>query len=234
MPAPPERWPGTNDWWTTPVGFAAGGLLALVLMVGLLVAGRHGESASAPAATRSASPADPAHRLSPGPREPTDADAAEFAVSLQPLGVSFTRRLAADANADGPREIVFASIAGEHVRMDVAAWDGQRYVIVASEDGGPAKEITDLQVRDVTGDDIPEIIAGHWLREGRDSVSIWGWDGATYAPQVAHGGCADGRHTYEVPGAQVGQGMITGTCDGLADVYKWERGAWIYEKIQAP
>ncbi|MGH8895999.1 MAG: hypothetical protein ACRDZ4_02985 [Egibacteraceae bacterium] len=219
--------------WVPAVGIGAGLLLAGTVAVALLTAGRAGGSAAtAPSSPEPAAPpAAVQHGPPPDPREPTGAEAAEFAASYQPPGAVAKRTLAANANADGRREIVFASVAGGVVRMDVAAWDGRGYHIVGTGHGGPAAEIVGLQIRDITRDKVPEIIVTQRASPGT-SVSIWGWDGATYAPQVARGGCADGRNTFGVNGAEVGVGTIVATCAASPrpprDVYTWDRRAKVW------
>jgi hypothetical protein len=211
------------------VGMGVGLLLAVTVTAMLLtVTGSSRQRVAVPPSSPSPAPGAVEPEALPEPREPTEAEAAEFAASYQPPGVVTKRAVAANANGDPRREIVFASVADGFVRMDVAAWDGRRYHIVGTGHGGPATEIVDLQIRDATGDRVPEIIVTQRTQEGT-SVSIWGWDGATYAPQVARGGCANGQNTFGVNGAEVGVGMITATCTASPqppkDVYLWNRRA---------
>ncbi|MGH8902567.1 MAG: hypothetical protein ACRDYA_13035 [Egibacteraceae bacterium] len=224
--------------WVPAVGIVAGLLLAVTIVAVLLAVGRAGRptggvhepfTPARPSTAQEAASAAP-----PDPREPTAAEAAEFAASYQPPAATAKRMAAANANVDGRHEIVFASIAGGVSRIDVAAWDGHAYQIVAMAQGGPAAEIVDLQIRDATRDRVPEIIVTQRAKQA-ESVSIWGWDGATYAPQVAHGGCANGRNTFGVNGAEVGVGTIIATCAASPEVrksvYTWNRRAktWVVE-----
>lgn len=227
--------------WAPAIGIVAGLLLAVTVVCMLLAAGRAGRSAvplepSAPARPPIAQPDTSAAQPGrpPDPREPTFAEAAEFAASYQPPAATSKRMVAANANADGRREIVFASIAGGVSRVDIAAWDGGAYQIVAMLQGGPAAEIVDLQIRDATRDRVPEVIVTQRADQTK-SVSIWGWDGATYAPQVARGGCANGRNTFGVNGAEVGVGTIITTCaaspEARKSVYTWNQraNAWVFK-----
>ena len=144
------------------------------------------------------------------------------------------RAAAQDANGDGRREIVIASIVGGIARVDVAAWEGQAYAVVATGQGAPADEVLDLQLREATGEGPPEIVLTSRGGPGT-SIALFGWDGASYVPQLARGGCVDGRHTFGVAGADVSVGRITATCDAAQpprrDVYRWDRTAnvWVYD-----
>jgi hypothetical protein len=219
------------------IGIGAGLLLAVAVTVVLVATGHAGrwvavppESAPAPAPALSTAQPEP---LLPNVRESTVAAAAEFAAAYQPPGAIVKRMVAANVNAERRREIVFASIAEGVSRMDVAAWDGRGYRIVGMGQGGPATEIVDLVIRDVTRDGVREIILLQRTEQSR-SVSIWGWDGARYAPQTARGGCADGRNTFGVNGAEAGVGTIIATCDASPrpskNVYIWDRraNAWVF------
>ncbi|MGH3926623.1 MAG: hypothetical protein ACRDTT_27810, partial [Pseudonocardiaceae bacterium] len=78
---------------------------------------------------------------------------------------------------------------------------------------------------------VPEIIVTQ-RADQRESVSIWGWDGTAYVPQVARGGCANGRSTFGVSGAEVGVGRIVATCAASRkSLYTWSRRskAWVPE-----
>lgn len=231
--------------WIPAIGLGAGLLLAVAVVVALVVLGGSGERTTVMRPGSPEAPVVPPWALSaaqpeppPGPREPTVGEAAEFAASYQPPGATAKRMVAANANVDGGREIVFVSIIDGASRMEVAAWDGREYQIVGRGRGGPATEIVDLAVRDATRDRVREIIVTQRNGQSR-SVSIWGWDGARYAPQVAVGGCADGRNTFGVNGAQVGVGTIIATCDaspeGPRSVYIWNSRAkaWVYDKTGA-
>lgn len=221
------------------IGIGAGLLLAVIVTAVLLGVARAGGSEitlpepAPPAPLGTTDPEPPA-----GSREPTDTEAAEFAASYSPLGAIAKRMVAADTNADGKREIVFAWVVGEIARMDVAAWDGYGYRIVGTGHGGPASEIVDLQIRDATRDKVREIIITQQAGQAR-SVSIWGWDGNTYVPQTARGGCADGRNTFGVNGAEVGVGTILATCDASPQpqthAYTWDprARAWVFKEAKA-
>lgn len=231
--------------WVPAAGIGAGLLLALTTAIVLVggtppvAEGRAGEPvATPPPAPPATAPAALQAEPPPGPREPTFAEAAEFAASYQPPGATAKRMVAANADDDSMREIVFASIVGGASRIDVAAWDGRGYRVVGTGEGGPATEIIDLWVRDVTHDRVREIIVSHRAERSK-SVSIWGWDGAAYAPQMARGGCASGRNTFGVNGAEVGVGTIIATCDASPhpqkSVYTWNQRseAWVFRETSA-
>jgi hypothetical protein len=226
-------------------GLGAGLLLAVTLVVVFVAVGRAGGSGTQPSSHAGSVVGQPGTSRSaqPGPlsgsREPTVTDAAEFAMSYQLPGAAAKRMVAANTNTDNRREIVFAVVTGGISRVEVAAWDGKGYHIVGKGRGGPATEIVDLWVRDVTKDKVSEIIVIQRTEQSR-SVSIWGWDGARYAPQVAVGGCADGGNTFGVHGAEVGMGTITATCDASPqprkNVYTWNARAqaWVSKEPGGP
>jgi hypothetical protein len=237
-PAPRSRKP-------VVLGLGAGALLALVLVGFLLAVGRatapvpvppdDAAPASEPALPEPA-PADPPAAPAvpappPAPREPADSEAAEFAAAFRPEGVTPARTAAQDANGDGRREIVFASVVAGVARVDVAAWGGHAYTVVATGAGGPADEILDLQVRDATGEGAREIVVAYRGAPGT-SASVWRWDGAAYVPLTARGGCMDGRPVFGVAGADVGAGRLTATCDAAqppqTDAYRWDRRARVF------
>jgi hypothetical protein len=177
-----------------------------------------------------------------GDREPTDADVAAFANRYQPPGGEQVDSVAVDVNADGRREVVFASIVADTTRIDVAAWDGQAYQVVYVGQGGPAEELTDLIIRDYTGDDTREIVTFQTVGEEGQSLSIWGWDGQRFTDQRAQGGCWNGQNTFGIVGATIRVEEISATCDGSplptdawpTETYRWNGMAWVYDGTSGP
>jgi hypothetical protein len=178
--------------------------------------------------------------VEPTDRPATDADAATFASTYDPPGGRDTQSVTVDVTNDGTNEVVVVSIAGNAVRLDVAVWNGQRYEVVFTDQGGPAEEITGFTVRDVTGSGTREIITTQ--ANDRRSLAIWGWDGTAFVPQVASGGCWDGTHVYGVDGAEVDDGELVATCDpelldivrGTRDVDVWDGQAWSFDRTEGP
>lgn len=149
----------------------------------------------------------------------------------------------ADVTGDGDLEVVFASIVGDSVRIDVARWNGRFYEISFVEYGAPAEQLESLEVSDYTGDGRRlEIVTQQSSGEQGESLSIWGWDGARFAAQAAEDGCWDGSNTFGVVGATIAEGRIEATCDGSplptaawpTDIYLWDGRSWVYEASRIP
>lgn len=258
------RSPGSSRRWRGPDRGVL--VIALFLLAVIFVAfaflrfSDGGDPVIAPPGTESPTPTEPtgeptptAPTSTPEPTEspteeptdaaePTDADAAAFASSYQPQGARSVDFVAVDITADERKEIVFASIVGDRSRIDIAAWDGQRYGIVYTGEGGSADVVDRFMVRDFTGNGFREVVTVQSVGGRGQSLSIWGYDGTSYAPQRARGGCWDGSHTYGVTGADISEGQIVATCDASplptaawpSDVYVWDGETWAYERTQAP
>ena len=238
---------------------AVAGIALLLLLVVVFLMTRGGDdptvapaptdSASAePSASASASPtqtepaASETAEADDAPREPTDADAAEFSETYRPQGAQAVQSVTADIDDDGRPEVVFASIHSDASRVDIARWDGREYQVVYTGEGGGAERIDGFRVADFTGDGPREIVIEQSLGAQGSSLSVWGWNGQAFAPQRAGGGCWDGSHTFGVTGASIEEGRITATCDGSplptaawpSDVYLWDagRGGWVYDHTE--
>lgn len=194
-----------------------------------------------PTPTPTATPT-PTPRTTPTDREPTDADAAAFSTSYEPPGATDAQAVTVDANADGRPEVVVVSLAGGLTRLDVAAWDGQAYEVVFTDQGGPAQRLEDFTVTDVNDDDVPEIVTRQATGSEGASLSLWAWNGEEFARQSAVGGCWDGSHTYGIVGVDLARGQIAATCDASplpaaawpSDVYEWDSDAWTYARTREP
>lgn len=233
------------------------GIALLLLIIVVLLTQRGGgdptvapptETASVseePTPTESAEPtesASPTEDAEPddAPREPTDADAAEFSETFRPQGAQAVQSVTADVDGDGQKEVVFASIHTDASRVDIARWDGREYQIVYTGQGGGAERIDDFRVADYTGDDAREVVISQSIGAQGSSLSVWGWNGQAFAPQRASGGCWDGSHTFGVTGASIERGQITATCDGSplptaawpSDVYEWDGDGWVYDHTE--
>lgn len=175
----------------------------------------------------------------PAQREPTEGDAAAFSASFDPPGARTVEFLVTDLDDDGHGEIVVASTAGGVVRLDVARWAGRDYEVVFTGQGGPAEEIEEFAVRDVTDDGQREIVTVQRTPE-RQSLSIWRFEDGEVVPLAARGGCWDGSHTYGETGATVEQGELRASCPpgedgtpaGRAEVYTWDGRAWTPETTE--
>ncbi len=161
----------------------------------------------APSPTLSPSPSPSPRATQISPRDPTDTDRARFAANYRPGGTSENRSVASDIDGDGQKEIVFAFIVDfeRRSRVEVADWTGTRYVISAAEPGGPADDISDFRVADVTGDAGPEIAVFQTFGTSGRSVSLWtGVPGGRLVPLTASGDCFNGSHTYGDTSAEIG------------------------------
>lgn len=201
-----------------------------------------------PSPTASPSPTVPS---SPTPRDPTDTDRARFARGYQPSESSDLEFVAADLDQDGIRELVFAYVDLEAsvATVDVAAWDGTAYGIVATAAGGPARLLDRLRVGDVNRDGRIEIATFQTSREG-SSLAIWQVprSGLRLIPLRGQGGCVDGTHVYGAVGATLsdidgdGAEEITATCNESplpvsqwrSDEYYWVRGAYRVVEPEEP
>ncbi len=178
----------------------------------------------------------------PQEREPTDADAASFAAAFEPPGAEDVEFVSVDVTGDGWAEIVFASLATDTTRVDVARWTGLAYEVVFTDAGGPAEEIVRFTVRDVSGDGVREIVTVQAVGQDGESLSIWGYDGEEFVRHEADGGCWDGSHTYGIIGAEARDGEIVATCDDAplptvawsSDVYVWDGSRWTYDRTETP
>lgn len=151
------------------------------------------------------------------PREPTDADRARFIAGYRPAGTSDHRNVAIDLDGDGQKEIVFAFVVdGEHrTQVDVADWLGTRYEITAAEAGGPAGNLADFRVQDLTADGVLDVLLAQTVGTSGTSASLWSSAGdGTLRPLTASGDCFDGSHTYGDAGVVVEDG----DGDGAAEI----------------
>lgn len=177
------------------------------------------------------------------PRDPTDADRARFIAAYRPPATSDHRNLAIDLDRDGVKEVVFAFVVDHQSRsqVDVAAWRGTSYEIVAAEAGGRADDLVDLQVRDLTADGDLEVVIIQRVGASGRSASVWrATTGGELTPLRAVGDCFHGSHTYGDTGVSIedrggdGRAEILATCEDPdrpqplwpTVVYAWSDGAY--------
>lgn len=203
--------------------------------------------------------ATPTPTPSPTEREPTDTDRGRFVASYQPEGASDLEHIAVDLDGDGRQEVLFAYVrntggasgADGVSHVDVAWWEGTSYAIGFRDDGGPADRVDRLRVADVNADEVIEVVVHQSVGSSGGSLSLWQAESPgrhRLRPLVAHGGCADGLHTYGVIGASLedrdgdGRAEIYATCDDSpapvaawsTDVYVWTDGAYRLDRTQLP
>lgn len=191
----------------------------------------------------------PSELPSPGtPRASTDADRADFVANYRPEGATQLRHLSMDVDGDGERELLFAMVGGDGLsRVDVAVWDGTRYVVASSDHGGQADRLEDLQLRELTGDGAVEVAVIQSVGASGASVSLWSiGPGGLLVPLVAEGGCFGGSHTYGATHVDIGgrtadgRSVIRGSCEETGSppplwpiaVYSWQAGAYRCDHVE--
>lgn len=193
-------------------------------------------SPSAPATPSPSPTVDP----SPPPTGPTEADKARFAAGYAPAGSHGVQHVALDLDLDGIEELLFTFVRERRSHVEIAAWDGAGYRVVASATGGRAQRVERVRVGDVNADGRTEIVV-HETDETGSSLSVLAVnDDRTLAGLRARGGCYDGSATYGVVGAELrdtnGDAVpeIVARCDDSPlpvsawseAVYRWEDGAY--------
>lgn len=189
---------------------------------------------------------DRRHRTPVPQRSPADssgppgaADRARFVAGHRPPGARHLRHVSVDL--DGGHEELLVAYVGLDDRashVDVAAWRGGRYEIVARVAGGRAQRLRDLVVDDINRDGRVDVVILQDHVGG--SLSAWTTAAGRLVPLRARGGCADGGHTYGIVGARLldsdgdGRLEIDATCDDSplpmsawsTDRYAWSQGAY--------
>lgn len=188
-----------------------------------------------PAPTGTATPTEVASR------PPGDADRGAFIATFRPDGASDLDVLASDVDRDGESEVVATYLRDGLLRLDVAWWNGGAYDVGTMLDGGVARDVTDVQVRDVNADGLVEIVVAHRGEGDMSALTIWQVRGrGDVAGLIAIGGCHSGRSTYGAIGATLedrnGDGIaeVYATCDDAplpradwsTDRYVWGDGAY--------
>lgn len=173
--------------------------------------------------------------------EPDDGDRGAFIRTFQPEGAVDLDVVAADLDGDGIREVVATYVGGGQVQLDVAWWNGTAYVVDTMLDGGDARRIDRLQVRDVNADGATDIVVEFTGDGSFGGLSLWTVAGnRQIAGLIAVGGCHSGRSTYGAIGASLvdrdgdGASEVAATCDDTplaladwtTDTYVWSEGAY--------
>lgn len=180
----------------------------------------------------------------PGPR---DVDRARFVAAHRPTGARDLTHVAADLDG-GVDELVFVYASAEDgvSRVEVAAWDGERYRVSERAVGGRARRINDLVVDDINGDGRLDVVVDQ--SDVGQSLSAWTATPTGLKPLAAVGGCHDARNTYGVVGARLvdrdadGRQEIEATCDDSplpvsawsTDRYGWRDGAYRHTPRPVP
>lgn len=194
-----------------------------------------------PGATATATAVPDPDPTEQGPREPTDADASDFAAALLEGDEGDGEFVLADLDTDGRNEVVVATRLGGRSRVDIATWDGSAYRLWFSGEGASADALAGVEVRDINGvPETPEVVVRQTSGEQGESITVWGMRDGQMVPYTAVDGCWDGSNTYGIIGASIADTRITATCDGSplptaawpSDIYVWdiELEAFAYER----
>ena len=182
----------------------------------------------------------PSPSASPSPSGPSEAEKARYAAAYAPEGSQGVEHVAIDLDADGIEELLFTYVRERRSRVDVAAWDGAEYRVVADATGGAAQRIERVRVGDVNADGRTEIVTFEADETGASLTAFAAVGADSIVGLRAVGGCYDGSATYGVVGAELrdtdGDGIpeIVARCDDSPlpvsawseETYRWEDGAY--------
>lgn len=174
-------------------------------------------------------------------RDPDDGDRGAFIRTFAPAAAVDLDLVANDLDGDGIREVVATYVADGQVQLDVAWWTGSAYRVDTQLDGGAARRIDRMQVRDINADGATEVVVEFTGDGSFGGVSLWTVTGnRQVSGLIAVGGCHSGRSTYGAIGATLsdrdgdGASEIMATCDDApltqadwtTDTYVWSDGAY--------
>src|SRR5690606_30492404 len=117
---------------------------------------------------------------------------------------------------DGDRvpERVSAALVRNTVEVTVERYvGGEQWEEVTTAMGAVADDLVGLWVRDVTGDDRPEVYTKQWVGVYGESVTLWSYADGRLQSMTASGGCWDGGNTFGVVGALVRRGQVVAICE---------------------
>lgn len=167
---------------------------------------------------------------------PTSADAAAFVATAASDGLRSREHVVVDLDGDTWNEVVTTGVRDGIGVVRVAWWTAAGYEVLATDEAGPGRDVTDLRAADVNRDGTMELlvkVAG----DGRGSLALWAVPGrARLVPLVAQGGCHDGSHVYGVTGARLeargdAPPAIVATCDDSPlPVADWSEQRWLWQK----
>lgn len=192
-----------------------------------------------PSASPTPSPT-PKGSPSPSPTGPSEADKARFASGYTPAGSHGVQHVALDLDLDGIEELLFTFVRERRSQVEIAAWDGSGYRVVASATGGRAQRVERLRVGDINADGRTEIVVHEADETGSSLTVLAVTDDRNLVGLRARGGCYDGSATYGVVGAELrdtdGDSVpeIVARCDDSPlpvsawseETYRWEDGAY--------
>ncbi|MGC9400131.1 MAG: FG-GAP repeat domain-containing protein [Anaerolineae bacterium] len=183
-----------------------------------------------------------------GPQASPTRAAAEDPLLLLPDSGEALHRATADLNGDGrAEEIILAGWGGSSERLSYDFL--QLFVIEPQESGGytiawqstslPTGRAEPLQVQDITGDGLPEVLSVQAPGAGGERLYVLAWQGQDYGWLSPQGGHFDGQLAFGENGARTsdldGDGLTEilasyGPAAAQTDVYAWNGAAYVYQE----
>jgi hypothetical protein len=169
-------------------------------------------------------------------------------VLLLPDSVEVLSQAAVDLDGDGAEEQVFLTGFGgaperlgyDFLQMFVIAADGSGgYAIAWQSEQLPTERAEPLQVQDVNGDSLPEVVSVQGMGASGEVLYLLGWQGDAYGWLTPQGGRFDGSDSFGENGVRVedvdGDGLAEilasyGPAAGSTDVYAWDGEAYVYQE----
>lgn len=209
-------------------------------MLSLLAACRPGVSPTPPAsATPAAMPT-----AAPGPT----GEAADDPTLLLPESAVPLDRVCADLNGDGSEEMVVLTGWGgganrlgyDFLQMFVIAAAGPgEYLIAWQSEQLPTDRAEPLQVKDVNGDGLPEVLSVQAMGASGEVLYLLNWQDGSYGWSTPQGGYFDGQDAFGETGVRIedidGDGLAEilasyGPATSWIDVYAWDGEAYVYQQ----
>lgn len=177
------------------------------------------------------------------PQPPAEDPALFLPESAEPV-----QRASADLNGDGTlEEIVLAGWGGacncvgyEALQMFVLTTDGaSAYDIAWQSTQLPSDRTESMEVQDVNGDGLPEVVSLQTMGANGESLYLLGWQNDGCGWLTPQGGHFDGQNAFGENGARVqdmdGDGIFEilasyGPAAAQTDVYAWDGEAYVYQR----
>jgi hypothetical protein len=155
----------------------------------------------------------------------------------------------ADLDGDGTVEMVFlAGFGGAPERLGydflqmlvIAPLESGEYRVVWESEQLPTDRAEPLQMQDLNGDGLPEVLSVQAMGASGETLYLLGWQDHGYGWLAPHGGQFDGQDAFGENGVRVedtdGDGLAEilasyGPAAALTDVYGWDGQAYVYRQI---
>jgi hypothetical protein len=183
-----------------------------------------------------------------GPPTPPSQPPEDDPTLLLPESTEPLHRASADLDGDGrPEEIVLTGWGGggdqlgyDFLQLFVIAYDeGGEYVVAWQSEQLPTDRAEALDVRDVNGDGLPEVLSVQAMGAAGETLYLLGWRGDGYGWLSPQGGHFDGQTAFGENGVRVedtdGDGLAEilasyGPAAGTIDVYGWDGQAYVHQE----